>query len=73
MVKTYKDFKFGDKIRFKKPKHPDLKQEFCLVGRCNCAVAIVPYDKKGDYNIEFVTIKDWNNDIEKIEEEEQCN
>lgn len=65
MSKTYKDFNFGDKIKFKSPVHPDFRQEFCLVGRCNRAIAIVPYDKRGDYDIEFVTVHDWN-DIEKL-------
>lgn len=51
-------FEFGSRVAFKKQEqfHPDLlNRDFCLVGFCDHAFAVVDWDKRGTYDIHFYT------------------
>ncbi|MBL4730759.1 MAG: hypothetical protein JKY28_05275 [Sulfurimonas sp.] len=62
-VKKY----FCKKIRFVCEVHSDLKdKDFCVLGIYESAIAIVEWDKRGEYNFDFYTLKSLG-DIKIIE------
>lgn len=47
--------KFGDKVKFDCEVHENLKDvEFCLLGMCDSAVALVEWRDRGKYYFRFV-------------------
>jgi len=53
-----KAFHFGAKVKFNRSivVHPDLKnKEYCLIGFCDNAYALIEWDKIGQYRFEYYT------------------
>ena len=34
-----------------------LNKDFCLLGQCGCAIAFIEWEKRGEYNFEYVSFK----------------
>ena len=52
------ELKFGDKVKFGVKVHDRYRdKEYCLLGICDSAVALVEWSKRGEYNFEYVGCK----------------
>jgi len=53
-----KKLKFGDKVKFICDVHESLKDvEFCLLGMCDSAVALIEWRDRGKYNFKYISCK----------------
>jgi len=50
-------FYFGAKVKFTKDNvHADFKdKEFCLIGFTDTAFAVILWEKRGEYNLDFIS------------------
>lgn len=67
---------FGKKVRFKnntKVYHPDLlDKDFCCIGADHNCIALVDWNRRGDYDFDFYTVNP-DTEIIVIEDEENNN
>jgi hypothetical protein len=61
-------FEFGDKVKFKDGCNDFYKdKEYCLIGCCNSAFALIEWHKKGGYAFDYVSGK-VEECLEKVED-----
>lgn len=50
--------KFGDKVKFTCEVHESLEDvEFCLLGMCKTAVALIEWENRGGYGFHYISCK----------------